>query len=645
VLHAKETDQVYELPLDQLVNMEVTSASRFKQKSSEAPSAVDVYTVEDIRTYGWRNLSDALNAIRGLYVRNDRNYSYLGVRGFTRTGDYNSRYLIMIDGRRMNDVAFDSGFIAEEFMLDINLIERIEFIPGSGSSVYGANALLGVINVISKKGKDIAGVKLSGEAGSLDTFRGRGTFGKTWENGADLLINGSQYYSHGEDKLYFPEFSDINGGIAEDMDSERTTRAFGKFSYGDFTLRSGYVDRFKRVPTASFSSLFNDRGYFTQDRQIYVDLDYVTQVDPNLSLEARAFHHWYDYHSISHYDANAGNTPVMRVGNYDAANARWWGGELKLTGTQFAHHKWIAGIEVQYDQLQQLINYDIDPYQPHTNTNNHGWRTGVYLQDEYRISDHLLINAGLRLDHHHMINSLQLNPRIGVIWDILPTFTAKLLYGSAFRAPNAYERDYSSPGFYKANPNNKEELIKSYEAVAEWYPGNGIKLLGTVFYNDITNVILQDPTSNMFVNAGKFHNFGFELGAEKRWDNGRMLKVTWTHNYTGDDTLNHDNWAPDSPKNLVKAHYAEPLFDDALRLGFEEIFVDQRRTLSNNIAPAYNLFNITLAATKPLYGFQPSLTVYNVLDQHYKILGGSEHIQDTLSMDGRTVRFRLEYSF
>jgi outer membrane receptor for ferrienterochelin and colicins len=644
-LWAKETDKLYDLPLDQLVNVEVVSASRFKQKSSEAPSAVDVVTAEDIRSFGWRTLADALNAMRGLVIRNDRNYSYLGNRGFSRTGDYNTRVLIMVDGRRMNDATYDTGYMAEEFMVDMNLIERIEYIPGSGSSVYGANALLGVVNVITKKGKDFDGFRVSGEAGSLDTYRGRATFGKQWKNGADLLINGSQYFSHGADKLFFPEFSGINGGIAQDMDIERTSRVFSKFSYGDFALRGGYVDRYKRIPTASFGSLFNDKENYTVDRQAYVDLDYLTQVNTNLGLEARAFHHWYDYHAITAYDINAGIGPFSRVLNYDAVDTRWWGGELKLTGAQFAHHKWIAGVEVQYDQRQHLIDYDINPFKPNLNSNRNGWRAGVYVQDEYRITDNLLINAGLRLDHHHLINSLQLNPRIGLIWDITPAFTAKLLYGSAFRAPNTYERDYDLPEANKANPNNKEELIKSYEAVAEWYPGSGLKLLGTLFYNDLSKVLVQDPVSLKFVNTGKFHTYGFELGAEKRWDNNRSFKLTWTHNYTRDETLNGGSWAPDSPKNLVKLHYAEPLFNDTLRLGFEEIFIDQRRTLANNIASGYHLFNINLAVTKPLYGFQASLGLYNVLDQRFKVLGGSEHTQDTLSMDGRTVRFRLEYGF
>ena len=654
-LLAKEGNQVLDLPLGQLVNVEVVSASRFKQKVSEAPSAVEVLTAENIRSYGWRTLADALNSIRGLYVRNDRNYSYLGNRGFSRPGDYDSRVLIMIDGRRMNDNIFDSGFIAEEFLLDMNVIQRIEYIPGSGSSVYGANALLGVVNVITKSGRDFNGTRLAVEGGSLGTYRGRATYGNKWDNGAELLLNGSRYFSHGNDRLFFPEFSDTNGGVAQDKDQESNYRAFGKFSYGDFTLRGGYVSRSKSIPTASFGSIFNQPNA-SVDAQGYLDLDYLTQINANLGLEVRGFHHWYDYHSIGAYPGN--------INTFEGADGRWWGSEIKLTGTQFAHHKWITGLEVQYDQRQHYNVYNINsaipvckPDDPTCDTNNKGWRAGLYVQDEYRITSNFLINAGLRLDHHHLINSLQLNPRIGLIWDITPSLTTKLVYGSAFRAPNFFERNVLfSPG--NKTPEGElikapqEELIKSYEAIAEWYPGGGVKLLGTVFYNDITKALALDPNTFVTVNKGEFHTLGFELGAEKQWDNGRQLKLTWTHNHTQDKSFNVSVWATDSPQNLVKAHYAEPLLDNRLRLGFEEIFVDERRTTQNHIAPSYHLFNINLALTKPIYGIQASLGIYNVLDQRFKAVTDSNVIptdgnflQDTLAMDGRTVRFRLEYGF
>jgi outer membrane receptor for ferrienterochelin and colicins len=232
-----------------------------------------------------------------------------------------------------------------------------------------------------------------------------------------------------------------------------------------------------------------------------------------------------------------------------------------------------------------------------------------------------------------------------LIWDVTPAFTTKLLYGSAFRAPNAYERDYVYPELNAANPNNLEEEVESYEVVGEWYAGKGFKLLGTLFYNNLRKVMQQDPNTLQFVSSGHYQTYGFELGAQKRWNNNRSFKLTWTHNYTRDEVFNGGSWATDSPKNLVKLHYAEPLLDDALRIGFEEIFVDQRRTLAGNTAPGYHLMNINLS-TKPLYGLQAAFGVYNVLNQHYKVLGGPEQYPiDTLPMDGRTVRFTLEYGF
>ncbi len=647
-LSAAVNDKVYDLPLDQLVNVEVESASRFKQKSSEAPSAVDVVTAEDIRSFGWRTLADALNAMRGIHIRNDRDYQHMGSRGFLHDADFNSRILLMVDGRRMNDNLYDNAFIGEEFMVDMNLIERIEYIPGSGSSLYGANALVGVINVITKQGKGINGARISGEAGSLDTYRGRATYGKQWDNGADLLVNASQFYSGGADRLFFPEFSANNGGIAENADREHSRRLFGQFSYQDFTFRSGYVERFKRNPTAPFGTIFNDSATATNDKQFYADLDYNTQISDDLALQLRGYYHRYDHNGHFPLD-NLDGVPINRVVEVQDSSGRWWGGEAKLMGVLFEKHKWTLGMEFQYDQKQSLKTLgDPNPLEAgKLHSNRDGWRSGVYLQDEYRITDSLLLNAGVRLDQHHMIKNIQINPRVALIWDVTPSITTKLLYSSAFRAPNVYERDFNNPDFgFMPNADISEERIKSYEAIVEWRPGDGYRLMGTGFHNNFERLLehQEQDKSGQFTNEGKFHSDGFEFEAEKRWHNGRLLKLAWTYSHVSDDDQG-GILAADAPKNLVKLHYAEPLFDDTLRLGFEDIFVDDRRTLAGNKASSYHLFNINLALAKPFYGFQAGLGIYNVFDQHYKLLGGSEHRQDTLAMDGRTVRFRLEYGF
>ncbi|MDP2903031.1 MAG: TonB-dependent receptor plug domain-containing protein, partial [Methylovulum sp.] len=233
-----KVEDLTDLSIEELLNIEVVIASRFGQKTSKSPSSVSVLTARDIRTFGWRTLAEALNAMRGLFTSNDRNYSYLGVRGFLHPNDYNSRVLFMIDGQRMNENIYDGGYMAQEFMLDMDLVERIEFIPGSGSSIYGANAFLGLINVVTKTGRAINGVQLAGEAGSFDTYKGRASYGKKLDNGADILFSASHYDSAGVENLYFPDFDDpaTNNGIAHNMDTERADRLFGRVQFEEFTL-------------------------------------------------------------------------------------------------------------------------------------------------------------------------------------------------------------------------------------------------------------------------------------------------------------------------------------------------------------------------------------------------------------------------
>ena len=87
----------------------VFAASRFDQPLSEAPSSVSIVTASDIRRYGYRTLADILGGARGFFTTNDRNYSYAGLRGFARTGDYNSRRLLLIDGQGRVRGHYDSA--------------------------------------------------------------------------------------------------------------------------------------------------------------------------------------------------------------------------------------------------------------------------------------------------------------------------------------------------------------------------------------------------------------------------------------------------------------------------------------------------------------------------------------------------------
>jgi outer membrane receptor protein involved in Fe transport len=140
-----------DLSPEELKTVHVYTASMYLQSDREAPSSVTIVTADQIRKFGYRTLAEILNSVRGFYVSYDRNYNYVGVFGFSRPGDYNDRFLLLVDGHRMNDNVYGQALIGTEFPLDIDLIDRVEVVRGPSSSLYGASAFFSVINVITKQ--------------------------------------------------------------------------------------------------------------------------------------------------------------------------------------------------------------------------------------------------------------------------------------------------------------------------------------------------------------------------------------------------------------------------------------------------------------------------------------------------------------
>src|SRR5687767_10378091 len=150
---AKPSD-LTELSLEALMEIEVAkvyAASKFEQRMTEAPSSVSLVSSDEIKKFGYRTLSDVLQSVQGFHVSYDRNYAFLGARGIN-LGDFNSRVLLLVNGHRVNNNLTDGAFIDSAFILDVDLIDRVEVIRGAGSVLYGNNAFFGVINVVTRKG-------------------------------------------------------------------------------------------------------------------------------------------------------------------------------------------------------------------------------------------------------------------------------------------------------------------------------------------------------------------------------------------------------------------------------------------------------------------------------------------------------------
>jgi len=145
----------------------VYGASKYEQNTTQAPASVSIVTADEIRKYGYRTLADVLRGMRGLYVSDDRNYSYLGVRGFLRPGDYNTRVLVLVDGHRINENIYDARLLRARWHRRRRPDRARRVHPRASSSIYGSSAFFGVINVITRSAADIRGVNVSAEAGSF----------------------------------------------------------------------------------------------------------------------------------------------------------------------------------------------------------------------------------------------------------------------------------------------------------------------------------------------------------------------------------------------------------------------------------------------------------------------------------------------
>ncbi len=636
-----------EFSLEELMEMKVDTvygASKYMQKVTEAPSSVSIISADEIRKYGYRTLADILQNVRSFYSTYDRNYDYTGVRGFGRPGDYNVRFLLLVDGNRINDNVNESAFVGTEFVIDVDLIEKVEVIRGPSSSLYGSNAFFGVINIITKRGRSLKGLEVSSEAGNFNTYKGRLSYGSQFGNNLEILLSGSIYDSKGND-LYFEEFDDpvTNNGLAEGCDKDQYKSFFGNLSFRDFVLQGGYIDREKGIPTAAWETEFNDPRNRTVDKQIYMNLKYEHRFDNNLGLMARFSYNHYDYDGYYLYDYSEDDTPYLLV-NRDVMLGEWCGGELELAKKFMDKHTFILGMEYRENLHQDQRNFDEEIFFD-DKRDSRNW--ALYVQDEFQIFHHLIFNAGLRYDNYETFGGTT-NPRLALIYTPIDKTSIKLLYGKAFRAPNAYELYYHDGGdTQKSNPDLKPENIKTYELIAEKYLGKYFRGSIAGFYYKIGDLINQqtDPIDSLiiFKNLEEVEAKGLELELEGTLSSGLKGKVSYT--FQNAENLQSGNILTNSPKHLAKFKLGAPLMKDRIFAGLEAQYISARKTPANNEVDAFGLINLTISSTKLLQGLELSASIYNLFDKSYGDPGSEEHEQDIIKQDGRTFRLKLLYRF
>jgi outer membrane receptor for ferrienterochelin and colicins len=649
-----------EISLDQLAKMEipvVEAASKYRQKVTEAPSSVTIITSDEVKAYGYRTLADLLGSAPGLYTTYDRNYSYLGVRGFS-LGDFytrNSRVLVLVDGHRINNSLTDGAAIGTDFILDTDLIDRVEVIKGPGSSLYGNNAFLGVINVITRKGRDMAGngLEASGEAGSFDTYKGRLSYGSRFSNGLELLLSGTIYDSAGQGSLYYPAFDPQvnpgnylarNNGIAENADGDNFKSGFGSLSFHDLSLEGGYITRQKHNPTSQFLTDFNDSRLRTTDNRGYADLKYTHEFPGVAEVTARVYYDRLDFNIVEPFTDQGG------ILYEDQQTGEWWGAEAQLTKRMWERLTLTLGGEYRDDfhQEEDFLNAETGvPTQPAIEQSRQSY--GVYLEGDFAVLTNLHLNAGVRYDQVGDFDPA-FNPRVAAIYNPLGEAVFKAIYGTAFRAPNFFEIAGSRGG----SPLNPES-IATYELVYEQGIGNHLRSSVSGFYNRIHDLIAHDPSTGRYQNVSGAEAAGAEMSLEAFWAGGIRGRASYAFAQTKDS--NTGQVLIDSPQHVAKLNVSVPLWKDKLFAGLEFQYLSSRRTAFLDFTPqgwvletgpdakSCGIVNFTLFSQNLVKGLDLSASIYNLLDTAHSDPSTPYHAQSSIDQDGRTFRVKLTYRF
>jgi iron complex outermembrane receptor protein len=633
------TDQdLMSLSIEDLAKTKVFSASRHLEDTRQAPSSVSIVTADDIQRHGWRTLADIIGSLRGFYTSYDRDYTYLGVRGVQRPGDYNSRILLMINGHRLNDNVYDSALLGTEFPLDLDLIDHIEIVRGPSSSLFGTNAIFGVINVITRRPANGAAIEASTDGGSFLTRSGRVT--GTYKDGRlSALLSGSLFRSGGQSDLYYPEYADTNNGIAGNLDGSRYAHAFADVQYGGFRLQSFFGSRIKDIPTASYGSDFDHLEQST-DARGYVELSYHRNLSAATDLDIRTYYDWYQFSG----DGVFGD-PASGDGFYAVIKARsdWLGTEATI-GRQFGQQRLTVGADYEYSPKVWQEN-DAVGLPPVLNATQSPALVAFYGEAELNIVPKLTFRLGGRLDWFDSFGTA-LSPRAAAVYQPNSLTALKYIFARAFRAPSAYE-DYYTDGVSIIAPANplKPEHIVSHEVVLERKLNPWLSLTADGFYNNLTNLIDEVPDNagdglNQFVNVGHDRGLGFEVELEAKRQSGWAARASYTGVNTRD--LFQNTILANSPGSTVKFQATAPVSRRAF-LGMDLAYASTQTSYqATHVSPSFPV-NITFS-TKPLWrDWQFSASCYDAFNQRWYSPAGPGLEQAAIQQDGRTYRFKISY--
>ena len=474
-------NDLFEMSLEELMQIEVSSATKSSLSVQKAPSTIKVFTQEDFSKYSFNTLQDILNTIPGIQVQEYRaGHQLVWVRGVQQR--YNNKVLLIIDGVPMRDSYYGNFTIDES--LPLENIEQVEVINGPGSVLYGTNSFSGVISVTTKsKGKSIAA-----RYGSFNSLKVSGEY-----EVKGLYANVSYFQTDGfNPKLNSDGYHREN---PQDADNLSANLKYEKNGYSFSGSYNNYNYPYK-YRSSKKSYMFNRNPVTVSGKKSF-------QTGKNSSLDVTAYYNYFGFTKEKSKFVSEDSDEVKERST-EFMNTALFGGNMDYN-VELKKHSLLIGASYQHDMaldMKEHITYDIEDgdvsvYEDNlADPNVSRGDLALYIQDMWNITDAILLTTGLRYDVLSDFDN-QFNYRIGLTGQSPSNFYGKILYGTSYRVPSY--REYLDAASF--NPTLTPEYLNTFELQAGYLFDKGSISL-TYFNNNYRDFIQELVVDSVAENGG-----------------------------------------------------------------------------------------------------------------------------------------------
>jgi len=516
------------------------------ESAQVAPATVWSISAAEMQRAGVTTVAEALSFLSlGMMAEMNVDVAEVNTRGVMFTSDYGDHLLVLLDGHVLNEAWDGTAYLDRSLGLPFELIDHIEVVLGPGSVLYGSNAMLGVVNIITRRAKDFDGVHTTVEAQLVSSIRLGAGLGKTFEVGGvsgeallhlDYLESVGPGYDLGPQPVADPKTGRDWGGRILDGRFADVPSAYARVRLGELTLAvRGAMS--KRGDPVEASSSLNDTANFERDRWLSADLRWRHSLSDVASVDARLYGDLYDYRwHLSQPSPDAcleGQTNGCQA-QLDG-HSQWVGLEtrLRLDWTGDGRFPTLLGVDGRLRRIGSTEEYRGDGGTGDQTLSDYEYgerAIGTYAEQILQPWTRVGFNLGARFDADERFGS-HLSPRAALVVSPWDESSLKLIYAEAFRAPNAFESYYQDPTAWVKADKLAPETVRSVELALEQHVGLH-RIVASVYrswWSDMVAAVMLSPdelqadvaagrlqegvsSGSQYRNLSRVESYGLDLG-------------------------------------------------------------------------------------------------------------------------------------